>query len=99
MPHMRLGSGAPVYLSAVLEYLSAEVLELAANSARDNRKKRIRPRDVRLAVGHDTELSKLCQDVTFSEGGNMVHINVELYHLKSQRLIKLVVQGRVVLLR
>jgi len=39
--------------------LTAEVLELAANSARDNRKKRIRPRDVRLAVGHDTELSKV----------------------------------------
>ena len=40
----RIGSGAPVYLAAVLEYLSAEILELAGNAARDNKKQRIIPR-------------------------------------------------------
>ena len=55
----RIGSGAPVYLAAVLEYLSGEILELAGNAARDNKKARIVPRHLQLAVRNDEELNKL----------------------------------------
>ena len=56
----RVAVGAPIYLSAVLEYLCAEVLELAGNAARDNKKKLITPRHILLAVGNDDELHRVC---------------------------------------
>nr|XP_043606002.1 histone H2AX-like [Erigeron canadensis] len=71
----RVGAGAPVYLSAVLEYLAAEVLELAGNAARDNKKSRIVPRHIQLAVRNDEELSKLLGSVTIANGGVLPNIN------------------------
>ena len=78
----RTGSGAAIYLAAVMEYLSAEILELAGNAARDNKKKRVVPRHLLLAIRND-ELNKLLQGVTISQGGVLPNINAVLLPKKS----------------
>ncbi|XP_044985581.1 histone H2A.1-like [Hordeum vulgare subsp. vulgare] len=79
----RVGSGAPVYLAAVLEYLAAEVLELAGNAAKDNKKTRVVPRHLLLAVRNDQELGKLLAGVTIAHGGVIPNINSVLLPKKS----------------
>uniref|UniRef100_A0A1I7VCZ9 Histone H2A n=2 Tax=Loa loa TaxID=7209 RepID=A0A1I7VCZ9_LOALO len=74
----RIGAGAPVYLAAVLEYLAAEVLQLAGNAARDNNKSRINPRHLQLAIRNDDELSVLLSDVTISQGGVLPNVHSAL---------------------
>ena len=80
----RVGVGAGVYLASVLEYLAAEILELAGNAARDNKKSRIIPRHITLAVKNDEELNKLLGGVTIASGGVLPNIHAVLLPKKSE---------------
>lgn len=80
----RVGGGAPVYLAAVLEYLTAEILELAGNAARDHKRSRIVPRHIQLAVRNDEELNKLFTNVTIAAGGVLPNIHSVLISKKKK---------------
>ena len=82
----RYGAGGPVYLTAVIEYMAAEVLELAGNACRDNKKKRVTPRHLVLAIRNDEELNKFLGGVTIASGGVLPNIHSVLLPKKSKRV-------------
>ncbi|XP_075988246.1 histone H2A-like [Anticarsia gemmatalis] len=81
----RIGSGAPIYLAAALEYLSAEILELAAEAASDNKKSRVIPRHILFAIRNDEELNRMLSGVTISQGGVLPAINPILLPKKTMK--------------
>ncbi|KAJ8598743.1 hypothetical protein CTAYLR_010089 [Chrysophaeum taylorii] len=73
-----------VKTSSAPSYLCAEILELAGNAARDNKKSRIIPRHLQLAVRNDEELNKLLGGVTIASGGVLPNIHAVLLPKKSK---------------
>ena len=74
----RIGGGAPVFMAAVMEYLAAEVLELAGNAAKDHKKQRIVPRHIMMAIKSDQELNAFMGNVTISQAGVLPNIHQAL---------------------
>ena len=85
----RVSPGAGIFCSAVLEYLMAEVVELAGNACADNKRKTISPRHLMLAVRNDEELSKLFAQTTIPGAGVLPHVHSVLLPKKKKKKQKL----------
>ncbi|KAK9928513.1 hypothetical protein M0R45_025645 [Rubus argutus] len=67
----------------VISLIGVQVLELAGNASRDNKKNQIFSRYIQLAVRNDEELSKLLGTVTSANGGVFPNIHQNLLPKKT----------------
>jgi histone H2A len=90
----RVQSTSAVLLAGVLEYMTAELLELAGNIAHQHKYQKIKPRHIYLAVETDLELEKFLQGVTMSETGVVPHIHTNLLKTKANIVKDLMRKGK-----
>ena len=67
-----------MFLTNLLLSSSSFAFRSAGNAARDNKKTRIIPRHVQLAIRNDEELNKLLSGVTIAQGGVLPNIQAVL---------------------
>ena len=67
----RVGGTAPVYMAAVMEYVAAEILEVACNSTANAKRKRVTPEDISIALRSDADLQKVCGGLALYTGDRL----------------------------
>jgi len=71
----RTGRSAGVFMAAVLEYVCAELLELAGNCCIDRKKHFITPKDINIGCRGDEELQKMMANASIAAGSNPTGVN------------------------
>eukprot|EP01070_Trichotokara_eunicae_P008098 Trichotokara_eunicae@DN5639_c0_g1_i7.p1 len=78
----RVGDSAAVYMASVLEYLTAELLEVAGENAVSRKKKTIAPKHLVESIRNDEDFVKFLKHVTIAQGGSMTKVGVHPELLK-----------------
>ena len=85
-----ISNTAPVYLAAVLEYITFEILDLSNSYCKDNKRVRINIRDVEMAIRTDVELDNLCSNLNINllGGGVIPFIHSSLLKKNIKKTLK-----------
>ena len=81
----RVGRAAPIHMAAVMDYMCAEILDLAIVVCKDHKRKRIIPRHIELGIRNDVDMSRLYLNQTFFNGGMTPHIDSRLLPVRKQK--------------
>ena len=84
----RTGVSSGIYLAAIMEYLTAEIAELASNEAKKEKRVRIIPKHIRQAIRNDEELRNFAGDAIVPQGGAQSFIHPALIPAKLVKTVK-----------
>lgn len=82
----RISDTGAVFMAAILEYITAEILELSLNAARSNGSSRINPKQVNLVLKTDEDLSRNFMSSTIPRAGHVTREDILKYrpHINNQ---------------
>ena len=83
----RVGASTPVFMACVLEYIIAEVLELAGNTCNKQKRKRVSIQDICQAIRSDAELHKLMEGFRFFTGDKLQNVS-QAVTLEPDKVVK-----------
>ncbi|WVF72350.1 hypothetical protein IAT40_007165 [Kwoniella sp. CBS 6097] len=83
-----IATSAAIFMAGTIEYLIAEIAEMAGNAARDNKTKTIKPRHLKLAIANDEDFSQVIGKATIAQGGVIPYIAPSLLPRKSKAKMK-----------
>jgi histone H2A len=72
---LNIGKTSVVQMAGAMEYLCAEILEIAGVCTMERKKVRMMPRDIELAVRGDEDLAAWLKNETFFGAGTAPYIN------------------------
>ena len=71
----RISVTAGAFIAGVLEYITAEILEMAGNVCEESGRKIIAPKHINLGVRADAELNKMMTNIVISQGGMLPYVH------------------------